>query len=50
VHLYGQLGQIAQKVFPGVARGNTVVGPFDDILAHLQQLTGDVAQGDQAPE
>jgi hypothetical protein len=25
-----------------------VVGPFDDILARLQQLTGDAAQGDQA--
>jgi hypothetical protein len=48
VHLYGQLGQIAQKAFPGIAGGDTVVGPFDDILARLQQLTGDAAQGDQA--
>jgi hypothetical protein len=48
VHLYGQPGQIAQKAFPGIAGGDTVVGPFDDILARLQQLTGDAAQGDQA--
>jgi hypothetical protein len=41
--LYGQLRQIAQKAFPGIARGDTVVGPFDDILAHLQQLIGDAA-------
>jgi hypothetical protein len=40
--LYMQLGWIAQKAFPGIAGGGTVVGPFDDILAHLQQqLTGD---------
>jgi len=49
LHLYGKVGQIAQKAFPGIARGGTVLGPVDDILAHLtQQLTGDAAQGDQA--
>ncbi len=49
LHLYGKVSQIAQKAFPGIARGGTVLGPVDDILAHLtQQLTGDAAQGDQA--
>jgi hypothetical protein len=41
--LYGSLGQVAQKAFPGIARGGTVLGPFDDILAHLNQLVEDVA-------
>jgi hypothetical protein len=50
VHLYGQVRQSAQRAFPGIARGDTVVGPFDDILAHLQHLTGIAAQDDQAPQ
>jgi hypothetical protein len=50
VHLYGQLGQIAQRAFPGIARGDTVVGPFDDILAHLQQQTDDASRGDKAAQ
>jgi hypothetical protein len=42
--LYVRLGHAARKAFPDIAGGSTVVAPFDNILAHLHQLT---AQGDQ---
>jgi len=37
--LYAQLGHIAQKAFPAVADGCSVVAPFDAILAELRQRT-----------
>jgi len=37
--LYSQLGHIAQKAFPEVADGRTVVAPFDASLAKLRQRT-----------
>ncbi len=45
--LYAQLGPTARKAFPDIAGGGSVLGPFDDILAHLRQVTDDTARGGQ---
>jgi hypothetical protein len=37
--LYGQLRNIVQQAFPDVAANNTLVGPFDAILAELKRRT-----------
>ena len=48
LNLYAMAGPIAQAAFPGIAGGGSVLGPVDDVLAHLQQLTSGTTQSGQA--
>jgi hypothetical protein len=50
LNLYAMAGPIAQAAFPGIAGGGSVLGPVDDVLAHLQQLTSGTTQSDRAAQ